>query len=670
MKCFLAGLLFVSILPIKLNAQLTRYMVRFTDKNGTPFSLSNPTPYLSQRAIDRRTRYNIQLDSTDLPVNPFYVAQVKNVANITFLNISKWFNAVTIQTSDASAIATINSFAFVKSTSVIAARMEHSKPPAEYSKIETDFAPIGTNARTQNISGDYYNYGTNSFNEIHLHNGEFLHNVGLRGKGMQIAILDNGFNNYTSASLHAFDSANANNQVLGTWDFVAHEQNVSDDGTHGMACFSTIAANIPGQFVGMAPQSNFWLYQTEDNTSEYPIEEFNWSCGAEAADSAGADVITTSLGYSTFDNAIFNHTYADMDGNTTMCAIAADFAAKKGMLVFAAVGNSGADTWHYLGTPSDGDSVIAVGAVTTTGFVAPFSSYGPSSDGQVKPDVASIGVAALIQFSSGAIGGSNGTSFACPKMAGLGTCLWQGFPEFNNMKIRSALWLAGDSVNHPNPRTGYGVPNMKTAFITLLKDFSTASGSISNCRSTLNWTSKDISAMNYEIERKSFGELNYTKIADVPAQSNIAILASNSYQKIDTLINVQAGTVSYRIRQIVDTAAASFTAAYIDTIDLSLSSSCVATGMSPVDPNVGKISIIPNPVQSHFTLRVETRYPVNSLQIHILDMRGSIVLQFVRSKTTGVSDFDLPINRLAKGKYIVSVYNVTELIASKELLKL
>ena len=659
------------MLPPKLNAQLTRYVVKFTDKNGTPFSLSNPGAYLSQRAIDRRTKYNIPIDSTDLPANSSYITQIKNVPNVTLLNISKWLNAVTIQTADAAAITTINSFAFVKSTSGIAARTGNSQPGTiENSKTESNFLSIGGNARTEHVESDYYNYGTNSFNEIHLHNGEFLHNIGLRGKGMQIAVLDNGFNNYTSASLHAFDTANANNQVLGTWDFVAHEQNVSNDGVHGMECFSTIVANIPGQFIGMAPQSSFWLYQTEDNTSEYPIEEFNWACGAETADSAGADVISTSLGYSTFDNSLLNHTYADMDGNTTICAIAADLAAKKGMLVFAAVGNSGTSSWHYLATPSDGDSVIAVGAVTSTGVVGPFSSYGPSSDGQVKPDVASVGVAAVIQSSSGAIVTSNGTSFATPKMAGLGTCLWQGFPEFNNMKIRSALWLAGDSVNNPNPRTGYGIPNMKTAFIILLKDFATANGAISSCKSTINWTSKDVSAMKYEIERKSFGETNYAKVADLPTQSNVVTLANNSYQKTDTLINVQAGTVSYRIRQIVDTAAASFTAAYIDTVDLSLSSSCVATGLNPVNPNTERINISPNPVQTHFTLRVETLYPVKNLQIYILDIRGRTVLQFIRSKTTGTSDFDLPISRLAKGKYIVAVYNAWQLIASKEFLKL
>lgn len=670
MKYFLPGVLFIGFFSIASSAQFTRYLIKFKDKSGTPYSFSNPIAYLSQRAIDRRTRYNISIDSTDLPVTPSYVTQIGNVPNVTILNISKWLNGVTIQTTDASAITTISGFSFVLSTAGIAAKKANSNPiNIDNSKIESNFLPLTSNQRTEKVESNYYDYGT-TFNEIHLHNGEFLHNVGLRGQGMQIAMLDNGFNNYTSPTLPAFDTANANHQVLGGYDFVAHNSIINDDGAHGMECFSTIVANMPGQFVGMAPQSNFWLYQTEDNTSEYPIEEFNWSCGAEAADSSGADVISTSLGYTTFDNASLNHTYADMDGNTTMCAIAADLAAKKGMLVFAAVGNSGSSTWHYLGTPSDGDSVIAVGAVSSSGVVGSFSSYGPSSDGQVKPDMASVGVAAVIQSSSGAITTGNGTSFACPKMAGLGTCLWQGFPEFNNMKIRSALWLAGDSANSPNPRTGYGIPNMKTAFMILLRDFSTANGSVSNCKATLNWTTKDVSTMRYEIERKVFGEINYSKVVDVPAQPNVLVLTDNSYQEADTLLNAQAGTVSYRVRQIVDTAAASFTATYIDTINISLSSSCIATAVNPINPSVSKVNVIPNPATNRFTLRVETPFPVNRLGIYIIDMRGRTVLQFARSKPTGAADFDLPIYRIAKGKYVVAVYNGTQLLASKELIKL
>ena len=651
------------------NAQLTRYLIKFKDKNGTAYTFSDSLAYLSQRAVDRRNRYNIAIDSTDLPVNSSYITQIKNVPNVTVLNISKWLNAVTIQTTDATAISTINSFSFVQSTSGIAARMV--EPGKTDRKFESNFIPVtNLSSRTTGTLTDYYNYGTNSFNEIHLHNGEFLHNIGLRGQGMQIAMLDNGFNNYTSPSFHAFDSVNANNQVLGTWDFVAREQNVTNDGNHGMSCFSTIAGDIPGQFIGKAPQANFWLYQTEDNSSEYPIEEFNWACGAEKADSSGADIISSSLGYSTFDDTTLNHTYADMDGNTTMAAIVADLAAKKGVLVFIANGNSGNDSWRYLITPADGDSVIAVGAVNTSGVVGSFSSYGPSSDGRIKPDVASIGVSALIQTAVGGLAFSNGTSFASPNMAGLGACLWQGFPEFNNMKIRNAIWQAGSIAMTPDDRIGYGIPDMKKAFESLLIDFSSANGSVANCKTTLNWTTKDISAMKYEIERKAFGESDYTKIANVPAQQNIITLSNDSYQATDTLINVQAGTVSYRIRQILDSSASTFTAVYIDTVNIDLAASCVTTGIDPVNPNSKNIMIIPNPAHDQFTLRIATNKAIPNLLIRIVDMRGSSVLQFARSKGSGTQNFDLPVQRLTKGKYTVAIYDGDHFLTAKELIKL
>jgi serine protease AprX len=340
------------------------------------------------------------------------------------------------------------------------------------------------------------------------------------------------------------------------------------------------------------------------------------------------------------------------------------------MLVFIANGNDGNDSWHYLTTPADGDSVLAVGAVDVNGNVAGFSSYGPSSDGQIKPDVASIGVSAVLENSAGIVGTGNGTSFATPNMAGLATCLWQGFPEFNNMKIRSALWQAGSISGTPNDRIGYGIPDMKKAFLNLLVDFSAANGSIANCKTTINWTSKDVSAMKYEIERKVFGETNYTKIMDVPAQSNVAVLTNHSYQQTDSLINAQAGTVSYRIHQVVDTSSATFTAAYIDTVDVSLGTSCITTAVNPVDPNTERITLIPNPAPGQFMLRIETTYAVKNLGIRIVDMKGRTMLRLTRSKATGIANFDLPVYRLARGKYIVTVYNGDQLLASKELIRL
>ena len=662
MKNLLALIFVSSIFFTNVRAQFSRYIVKFKNKGGTTYTLNNPQAYLSQRAIDRRLRYNIAIDSTDLPVTSGYVAQVASVPNVTVLNVSKWFNAITIQTSDANAINTINNFSFVQSTAGIAARTASPRNTQDPdSKFEIEFvSEANANLSTSQATANFFNYGTNSFKEIHLHNGEFLHNIGLRGQGMQIAMLDNGFNNYTSANLDAFDSANANHQVLGTWDFVARDENVSDDGTHGMSCFSTIVANIPGQFIGKAPKASFWLYQTEDNSSEYPIEELNWACGAEKADSSGADIISSSLGYATFNNSSLNHTYADLNGNTTIAAIAADMAAKKGMLVFIANGNSGTSSWHYLTTPADGDSVIAVGAVSSNGTVGNFSSYGPSSDGQIKPDVASVGVGALIQTAGGAIATANGTSFACPNMAGLATCLWQGFPEFSNMKVRDALWKAGSITSTPDDRIGYGIPNMITAFRILLNDFATANGAITNCAATLSWTSKDVPAMKYEIERKGPGDTGFMKIADVAATSNVSTLATHNYTKTDRLDDMQTGTFSYRIKQVIDTTETNFTSIYIDTINLSLAASCVTA----------VLKIIPNPVTANnVTLNVGTDNPIQQLNIIFFDMLGQRVFQFSSAKAAGVSRFDFPVQRLPKGKYIVSVYDGSQLLASKQFVR-
>jgi hypothetical protein len=350
-----------------------------------------------------------------------------------------------------------------------------------------------------------------------------------------------------------------------------------------------------------------------------------------------------------------------MNGNTTMAAIAADLAAKKGMLVFLANGNSGTSTWHYLITPADGDSVIAVGAVSSSGAVGNFSSYGPSSDGQVKPDVASVGVSAVIQTAGGGIGLSNGTSFACPNMAGLGTCLWQGFPELGNMKIRNALWQSGNIANAPDDRIGYGIPNMKTAFGILLKEFSTANVAITNCTATLTWTSKDVSAMKYELERKAPGDTSYIKIIDVPATPNTSILTTHTYTKTDPLPDMQTGSYTYRVKQVIDTGSSNFTAVYIDTVTASLAASCVTT----------TVKIIPNPVTSNqISLRIGTAGSIQTLNIHFFDMLGQTVFVYSGSKGPGTSRFDFPVQRLQKGKYIVAVYDGKKLLASKQFVKL
>ncbi len=388
MKKFFLCLVLITVVKIS-EAQFSRYIIQFKNKATSPFTLSDPVQFLSQRAIDRRTRYSIAIDSSDLPVTPRYIDSVRLAGAVTILNTSRWLNQVSIQASDAAALAKINSLPFVQTVAPIATKMNpgtteisdkftSGMKSADCIGVDVEFDPEPL--QTFNTTADYFNYGL-SYNQVHIHNGEFLHNIGLRGQTMVIGILDAGFFNYTG--LKSFDSVNTNGQVLGTYDFVAKETNVTEDAAHGMQCFSVIAANIPGQFVGTAPKANFFLFRSEDANTEYPIEEHNWVCAAERLDSAGGDVISSSLGYNTFDNPVFNYTYADMNGNTTIAARGADMAAKKGVFVINSAGNEGGKSWKYIATPADGDSVMAVGAVNTSGSIAGFSSFGPSSDGQV-----------------------------------------------------------------------------------------------------------------------------------------------------------------------------------------------------------------------------------------------------------------------------------------------
>lgn len=656
-------LCFVLITAVKISeAQFSRYIIQFTNKAGSAFSLINPIQFLSQRAIDRRTRYSIAVDSTDLPIVTRYIDSIRLAGAVTILNTSRWLNQVSIQTSDAAALQKINGFPFVQSAAPIGLRTATGKRKKE---------PAAESARVSGIDGtnkttaDFFNYGL-SYNQVHIHNGEFLHNIGLRGQNMIIGILDGGFYNYTT--LRAFDSVNSNSQVLGTYDFVAREQSVIEDDYHGMQCFSVIAANIPGQFVGTAPKASFYLYRSEQDGQEYPIEEHNWVCAAERLDSAGGDVISCSLGYNTFDSARFDHTYADMNGNTTIAARGADLAAKKGVFVINSAGNEGNQPWKFITTPADGDSVMAVGAVTTSGAVAGFSSFGPSSDGQVKPDVASVGVNTVVQTPGNTIGTSSGTSFACPNIAGLTTCLWQGFQEFNNIKILNSLRQSGSKASSPDNRMGYGIPDVKKAVLILLKDFSTASVVASSCKNTISWMSKDVSTMKYEIERKAAGETTFAKIGE--RQGTGILFSIHNYSFADSLTNVQAGLISYRIRQVIDTTLATLSADYIDTVSINLASSCITTGINPITGVGEEVSLMPNPAKERFTLKITTSYPVQNLVIRVTNNKGQVISVIRNSKGSGTSTFELPSAYLASGQYYVSVYNNEKLIATKELIKL
>lgn len=460
-------LAFALTTSLAADAQLTRHIVSFRDKKATTLSLAQPSAFLTAKALDRRRRYNIAIDSSDLPVCRAYLDTLASIRNVRLLNASRWLNQAAIQTSDAAALARIRSLPFVRSVEAIApialASDSSVLEPVMDESLE-DLHQTGTLATT--ATAGYYNYG-NSLGQVRIHNGDYLHDLGFRGEGMTIAVLDAGFQSYLAN--RAFDSLRRSGRILGTWDFVAGEASVNEDDAHGANCLSIMASNLPGILVGTAPAASYWLFRTEDVASEYPVEEHFWAVGAERADSLGADMISSSLGYYDFDQSAFDYRYAQLDGNTTMVSRAADLAAKKGMIVCNSAGNSGSSAWKYIGAPADGDSVLAVGAVDVNGVVAAFSSYGPSADGQVKPDVASVGARTFVITPNGMAAQGNGTSYSNPNMAGLLACLWQAFPEFGNMELIDALRRSASRFTNPDDRVGYGIPDLRKAYADLLR---------------------------------------------------------------------------------------------------------------------------------------------------------------------------------------------------------
>jgi len=445
-----------------LFAQYPKYVVVFKDKNNSPYSFDKPRKYLSAKAVDRRTTYNIAIDSSDLPVNPSYISQVLSQGAVTYLSQSKWLNQILIYTTSTAAVNAIKSLSFVTSVNPVGPASTTLKTTND--KFKETITPLERSKfNSESIVANRYDYGS-SYGQIHIHNGEFLHNKGFTGKGMIITIIDAGFYHYKTTT--AFDSTRAHNRFLGEKDFVDFDGSVNEDYDHGELCLSTIAANVPGVMVGTAPNASFWLLRSENVNSEYPIEEHNWAAAAEFADSVGTDLISSSLGYMQFDDAQFNHTYNDFYKNSTMVSRAATFAAKKGIIVTNSAGNEGGSSWHYIIFPSDDDSVCAVAATNVSGNIASFSSYG--YPGKTKPNIASVGSGTTLYSSSGLTSGS-GTSFSNPNINGLIACLWQAFPEFNNMAILKAVYKSADRFKTPDDRYGYGIPNMKKAYNILLK---------------------------------------------------------------------------------------------------------------------------------------------------------------------------------------------------------
>lgn len=428
------------------------YWVQFKDKGDTPYSVFRPQEFLSPRAIERRQRFGILIDSTDLPINPRYLEPI-HIKGFQIHSRSRWLNGVAIiaQSSSNSAMD-LEQFDFVKKVFPIG--FQRAPHPVATEIGERDYS---TNYRKKR---DYYGLGKN---QIKMLNGHYLHHMGFDGRDMQVAVLDGGFD--SARETPAFDSLFQSERILGTYDFVENDTYVYEASSHGRNVLSCMAAKMPYLLVGTAPEAGYYLFKTEDVKGEYLIEEYNWIAAAERADSLGVDVINSSLGYYDFDDNNMDYAYKDINGNTAAMTKAASLASKKGILVVTSAGNEGNGKWKHITVPGDAPNVLTVGSVDRNGYHSRFSSYGFTERDYLKPNVVARGSAAIVatrkRYDTSY---SNGTSFSSPILAGAITSLWQAFPNHTNEEIMQVVQESADKVDTPDTAYGYGLPDFFKAY--------------------------------------------------------------------------------------------------------------------------------------------------------------------------------------------------------------
>lgn len=438
---------------VQAQRQYDLYWVEFTHKPQNGYSFLRPQDYLSQRAIERRQRYGISIDSSDLPVAAVHVELLAQ-KGAKIRGTSRWLNGALVQATNEQAEALRAENKHIASVQAVGYAISPQRP-ANFTRRNTD-----TNYRRQS---DAYGAGNNQAKMVNAH---LMHQMALRGAGVQAAVFDGGFLDMreTPAFYSLFDEG----RVLGTRDFVEGDDFVYESDGHGRDVISTIAANIPYVFVGTAPEASFYLIKTEDATGEYIAEEYYWLLAAEYADSLGVDLIVSSLGYHTFDDKRQNHAYVDLDGRTTAISRAALAASQKGILVVTSAGNEGSNKWKHITAPADVPEVLTVGAVDRDGYIAPMSSRGFANRSYIKPDLVARGTQTVVAHRYNYETTYNsGTSFACPIVAGVAITLMQALPQVQPQDIHLALRRTASQADKADTERGYGIANAFAAYKSL-----------------------------------------------------------------------------------------------------------------------------------------------------------------------------------------------------------
>ncbi|MCR4965564.1 MAG: S8 family serine peptidase [Bacteroidales bacterium] len=459
MKKYLFFLFLFGILTVSAQNP-AKYWVQFKDKEGTPYTIDKPEEYLSPRALELRQKYHIPITMTDLPVNPEYVKQVLAADSTSYLcTQSKWLNGITIYSTQDSLEKLLTALPFVAEVEMTS-RLDtiEDEPIVEF--YYEDNAPIAHSLKSDVQSLDY----GSALLQTQMNNAQWLHRMGYYGEGMQMMIMDGGFHNVDSVSY--FQTLRDDHRLLGARNFVQPDVDPFRKHSHGTMVLSCIASYMPGELVGTAPMAQFYLCQTEDARSETKVEEDYWVAGVEWADYLGCQVLNSSLGYTKFDDTVAQHrSYEDLNGLVSRASRAATIAASKGMIVCNSAGNEGASKWKYLGTPADADAILTVGAVRADSVAASFSSWGPTSDGRVKPDACAVGMMAAVCNPNGKRTRAAGTSFSSPILSGMVACLWQAFPEKDNYEIMEAVRQSGNLYwEDEHGQLGFGITDFLKAY--------------------------------------------------------------------------------------------------------------------------------------------------------------------------------------------------------------
>lgn len=441
-----AHLVAILLLAMPVCGQQNRYVVSFNARPATDYSISRPLEFLSAKALARRDRNGVAVTDADLPVARALLEAVQG-AGAEVLFTSRWFNAALILATPAQ-LPAIQSLPFVANVQLAAPGRQlatgrtqaRGKEPARVAEA----AAISNRMQLQMLGL------TTMLDE------------GYRGNGVAVAVFDSGFEGVSS--LAVFQHLFLENRVIDAFNFVTRSTQVYQLDDHGTEVLSIMAAVSAGSFMGGAPGAGFYLYLTEDVSSEYRVEEWNWLFAAERADSAGVDVIVASLGYNRFDDASMNYRTSDLNGATALVSRAAAEAAARGMLVVVSAGNEGNNPgWRLVTPPADAPGVLAVGSVNASGTRSAFSSVGPTADGRIKPDVAALGSGTSLVRGNGAVSTGSGTSYAAPLVASLAAGMMQRFPALSQAALAEAIRGSASQAASPDNLLGFGIPGYETA---------------------------------------------------------------------------------------------------------------------------------------------------------------------------------------------------------------